>query len=220
MLPKLLPSAEPAGSEPRETAAAEPVAEIEQAASESASQSAEAAAARPADPARAKQVRKLIIIAVAAVLLLAGAVLLGIGNHKTRTTGTLGNEALVDTTTTAEVVGQITGAVKTVYSYDFKTLDKNESDAKAVITGEFAGEFDRVFAPVKQLAPKEQAVLDTAVPAAGVMQLDGDGARLLMMVDQRGTRAGGQPLPPTSARLIVEAQRVDGRWKIAKVTPE
>jgi Mce-associated membrane protein len=237
MLPKLPTSADPAGSEPRETAAAESVdAQEKPAPTESIAgrpTSGKPAAGKPADakstagkPADAKpaadpaRVRTLIVVGVVAVLLLAGAVLLFIGYHTARTTGALGNDAVVDASATAEVVGDVTAAVKTVYSYDYKTLDRNEADAKTVITGEFAGEFDRVFAPLKQLAPKEQAVLVTAVPAAGVTQLNGDHARLLMMVDQKGTRAGGQALPGSSARLAVEAARVDGRWKIAKVTPE
>ncbi|MDQ2709430.1 MAG: hypothetical protein M3Z25_18185 [Actinomycetota bacterium] len=173
-----------------------------------------------ADPDRAVRVRVLIALGVAAVLLVAGAVVLAIGNHAARVNGSLANEAFVDAPGTAAVVGQLTAAVKTVYSYDYKTLDANEAAAKDVITGGFAEQFEKVFAPVKQLAPKEQAVLTTTVPAAGVLQLSGDRARLLMMVDQRGTWGGSQQLAGTSARLIVAGQRVEDKWKITEVTPE
>jgi Mce-associated membrane protein len=168
----------------------------------------------------ATRVRALVVLGVAAVVLVAGAVLLAIANHAARTSGPLTNGAFVDVQDTAEVLGQITGAMKIVYSYDFKTLDANEAAARGVIVGKFGEEFDKVFEPVKQLAPQQQAALTTTVPAAGVMQLQGDHARLLMMVDQRGTRAGGQPIAGTSARLVVQAEQVDGRWKIAEVTPE
>lgn len=207
MLPKQPTSADPVDPEPLETAPPErPVSDPR--------------TAKPVDPARARQVRRLTVLGVAAVLLLAAAGLLAVGNHQARTSGVLGNHALVDTDATTEAVSQLSAAVKTVYSYDYRSLDKTEADAKQLITGEFAGEFDRIFAPVKQLAPKEQAVLTTEVPTAGVMQLGGDRARVLMMVDQRGTRVGNQPTPPVTARLVVEAQRVDGRWLIVKVTPE
>jgi Mce-associated membrane protein len=219
MLPKLPTSAEPAGPEPPDASAAEPVVGRHSAAAETAA-AENAAAPTVVDPDRKARVRLLTVLGVAAVLLIAGAVLLAVQNYSTRANGPLANQAFVDTGGTAEVVGAMTAAVKAVYSYDFKTLDQNEAEAKGYITGPFAEEFDRVFAPVKQLAPKEQAVLTTDVPAVGVMQLDGDRARLLMMVDQRGTRAGGQPIAGTSARLIVQAQRVDGRWKIVEVTPE
>lgn len=207
MPPKQPASAVPVDPESRETAPPEPTV-------------SGPPAATTTDPARARQIRRLTVLGVAAVLLLAAAALLAVGNHQARVSGVLGNHALVDADGTTEAVSQLTAAVKTVYSYDYRSLDKTEADAKQLITGEFAGDFDRIFAPVRQFAPKEQAVLETEVPTAGVMQLGGDRARLLMMVDQRGTRVGNQPLPPVSARLVVEAQRVDGRWLIAKVTTE
>jgi Mce-associated membrane protein len=157
---------------------------------------------------------------VAAVLLVAGAVVLAIVNHAARANGPLANQAFVDTGTTSAVVGDVTAAIKVVYSYDYRTLDANQAAAKAVITGKFSQDFDKVFAAVKQLAPQQQAVLTTTVPAVGVLQVQGDRARLLMMVDQNGTRMGSQQIAGTSARLVVEAQRVDSHWKIAEVTPE
>jgi Mce-associated membrane protein len=165
-------------------------------------------------------VRRLTALAVTAVILIAAAVLLAIANHSARVNGPLANEAFVDTGATSAVKAEMTAAIKTVYSYDYRTLDANRADATAVITGQFSQEFDKVFDAVKQLAPKEQAVMTTAVPAAGVLQLRDDRARLLMMVDQNGTKAGAQPIGGASARLVVEAQLVDGHWKIAEVTPE
>jgi Mce-associated membrane protein len=211
MLPKQPASADPVDPEPLETPPPDqPVADGP----------AAAPATEPVDPVRARQVRRLTVLGVAAVLLLAAAGLLAFGNHEARSSGVLANHALVDADGTAEVVSQLTAAIKTVYSYDYRSLDKTEADAKQLITGEFAGEFDRMYAPLKQEAPKQQTVLNTEVPTAGVMQLSGDRARVLMMVDQRGTYSGNQPLPPVTARLVVEAQRVDGRWLIAKVTNE
>lgn len=174
----------------------------------------------PSDAGRPLQLRALAIFTLSAILLVAGAVVLAIGNHAARANGPLANRAFLDGSATAEVVAQVTGAIKTVYSYDYTRLDANEAAAKQVITGQFAGDFDKVFAPVKALAPKEQAVLTTTVPAVGVLQLQDDRARLLMMVDQNGTRMGSQPIAGTSARLVAEAQLVDGHWKIAEVTPE
>jgi Mce-associated membrane protein len=118
------------------------------------------------------------------------------------------------------VVGQVTNAISRVYSYNYTTLPADEAAAKAVITGKFADEFGRVFEPVKQLAPQEQAVLKSTVPAAGVLQLQGDRARLLMMVNQAGVRGTDKQPTGATARLVVDAQKVDGQWKIAGVTPE
>lgn len=172
------------------------------------------------DPAEKARARRLVIVGVAAVLLVAVAVLLAVLNYSARHNGPLANQAFVDSDSTSAVVGDVTSAIKVVYSYDYKTLDANQAAAKAVITGKFSQDFDKVFAGVKQLAPQQQAVLTTTVPAVGVVALQGDRAQLLMMVDQNGTRMGSQPIAGTSARLVVQAQLVDGHWKIAEVTPE
>jgi Mce-associated membrane protein len=176
--------------------------------------------AAPADPADRKRLRLLFGLAGAAVLLVAASVVVGVGAFTARSSGPLANQAFVDSAATAELVGQVTNAMTTVYSYDYTTLPANEAAADGVITGKFATEFPRVFAPVKQLAPQEQAVLKSTVPAAGVIMLQGDRARLLMMVDQTGTRGAAKEPTGATARLVVDAQKVDGRWKIAEVTPE
>lgn len=175
---------------------------------------------RPSAAARTRRVRRLVVLGVAAVVLVAGAVVAGVGAMAARDSGALANKAFVDSPATAEVIGQVTDAVATVYSYDYKSLPASESAAKAVITGKFATDFDRVFEPVKQLAPSQQAVLRTTVRAAGVSQLQGDRARLLMMVDQSGVRGTAKEPTGATARLVVDAQKVAGRWKISEVTPE
>lgn len=162
--------------------------------------------------------RTLAALAVAAVVLVAVAVVLAFGWHSARTSEAMTNQAFVDKAATAQLVGQVSEAIKTVYPYDFTTL--GEDEAKAVVTGVFADEFTRVFEPVKVLAPQQQAVLTTTVPAAGVISLRGDRARLLMMVDQRGVRGPAKQPTGATARLVVDAQRIDGRWKIAEVTPQ
>ncbi|WP_445185795.1 hypothetical protein ACTXG6_00655 [Pseudonocardia sp. Cha107L01] len=196
------------------SAAAEPVDPAEPAAASAATESG------PDLAADRKRVRLLTGLAVAAVVLVAAAVVAAVGWRSAATSGPRSNEAFVDSAATAEVVGQVTNDMTTVYSYDYTNLPANEAAANAVITGKFATEFPRVFGPVKQLAPQEQAVLKSTVPAAGVILLQGDRARLLMMIDQTGTRGAAKEATGATARLVVDAQKVDGRWKISEVTPE
>jgi Mce-associated membrane protein len=196
------------------SAAAEPVDPAEPAAASAATESG------PDLAADRKRVRLLTGLAAAAVVLVAAAVVAAVGWRSAATSGPRSNEAFVDSAATAEVVGQVTNDMTTVYSYDYTNLPANEAAANAVITGKFATEFPRVFGPVKQLAPQEQAVLKSTVPAAGVILLQGDRARLLMMIDQTGTRGAAKEATGATARLVVDAQKVDGRWKISEVTPE
>jgi Mce-associated membrane protein len=175
----------------------------------------------PADPAaERRRVRLLTSMSVLAVLLVAVCAVFGVAWNSARSSGPMANQAFVDSGATAELVGQVTNAVITVYSYDYTALPANEAAAKAVITGKFGRQFDKVFAPLKRLAPSQMAVVRTTVPAAAVRMLRGDRARLLMMVNQAGTRGPDRQPTGATARLVVDAQYVDGRWKIAEVTPE
>ena len=94
--------------------------------------------------------------------------------------------------------------------------------ARAVITPEFADQFDRLFQQVRQLAPQQQAVVTATVNLSAVKSINGDTATLLVFLDQQATRAqaGGAPQQLAAAgRLTVTAQLVDGTWKVAGVDP-
>jgi Mce-associated membrane protein len=161
------------------------------------------------------------LLAAALVVLTGLAVFFGIGDARLRDTPAAANSALVDVGTTAEVSGQLTDALQTIYSYDFARLDENERAARAVITPEFADQFNRLFAQVRDLAPQQQAVVSATVTLAAVKEITGDRAVLVAFMDQQATRAAaddGQPTQLAAAgRLTVTGQKVDGRCKIAGV---
>jgi len=205
----------PASSQKQDPTKAEPQAEL--------ASSAGAGSGRwTAGPAATndRAVRRLMVLAVAAVLSLAAAALTAVGAWTASSSGPQANRAFVDERATGELVGQVTNAITIIYSYDYHNLGATEDAAKDVITGAFAEEFGQVFGPVKRFAPAQQAILRTSVPAAGVKLLRGDHAQLLMMVNQSGTRGPDQEPTGAAARLVVEAQKVDGRWKIAGVGSE
>jgi Mce-associated membrane protein len=166
--------------------------------------------------------RAVPLLAVAAVLLATVAVAAGIQDAHLRGSPAATNTALVDVGTTAEVAGQLSDAIETVYSFDFARLDENEKAARDVITPEFAAEFDRLFGEVRARAPQQQAVVSATVTRTAVKELTGDRAVLIAFVDQQATRAApdaqSQQLA-AAGRLAVTGERVDGRWKIAAVTP-
>jgi len=161
------------------------------------------------------------LLAAALVVLTGLAVFFGIEDARLRGTPAAANSALVDVGTTAEVSGQLTDALQTIYSYDFARLDENERAARAVITPEFADQFNRLFAQVRDLAPQQQAVVSATVTLSAVKEITGDRAVLVAFMDQQATRAAaddGQPTQLAAAgRLTVTGQKIDGRWKIAAV---
>ncbi len=126
------------------------------------------------------------------------------------------NDALVDTEATAQVSELVRDAVERIFSYDFAQLDANERAAAGVITGPLVQEYRQQFAQVRELAPPQQAVVATTVPALAVKMLDGDRAVVVVFIE-RQARQG--PQPPPMLGLTVTAQRVDGSWKIADVAP-
>jgi Mce-associated membrane protein len=136
-----------------------------------------------------------------------------------RASAATSNRALLDFAATAQVTGQVRDAVERVFSYDFARLDDNERTAAAVITGPFAHDYREQFARVRELAPRQQAVVVASVPALAVKVLDGDRAIVVVFIDQQASR-GTQAQPLLAAgRLSVIAQRVAGSWKIADVKP-
>lgn len=130
------------------------------------------------------------------------------------------NEALVDVGATAQAAGQVSDALETVFSYDFARLDESEQAARDVITGEFVADFEEQFEQVRELAPDQQAVVTATVRNIAVKVLHDDRAVLFAFLDQQSTRgAGVQQAAAAAGRLIVTAQLVDGRWRIAGVEP-
>jgi Mce-associated membrane protein len=166
--------------------------------------------------------RAVPLLTTALVLLTTVAVAAGIQDARLRDTPAAANTALVDVGATAEIAGQLSDAIETIYSFDFARLDENENAARAVITPAFAAEFDRLFAEVRARAPEQQAVVSATVTLSAVKEITGDRAVLVAFVDQQATRAApdaeSQQLA-AAGRLTVTGERVDGRWKIAAVTP-
>ncbi|MEU6699033.1 hypothetical protein [Pseudonocardia sp. NPDC046786] len=156
------------------------------------------------------------------VLLTAAAVFFGVSWYRTAFTGSAGNTALTDVGATAQVSEQVTEAVTKVYSFDHARLQQAEDDARAVITPEFQPEFDRIFGSVRELAPQQNAVVTATIPKSAVARIDGDDASVYVFVNQvirREDDAGVPQEGAAAARLRVDAQFVDGRWKISAMNP-
>jgi Mce-associated membrane protein len=162
------------------------------------------------------------LLAGTLVVLVGAAVFFGVQDARLRGTPAATNVALVDVGTTAEASGQLSDAIETVYSFDFTRLEENRNAAREVITPAFAAQFENLFAEVQARAPEQQAVVSATVTMSAVKELTADRAVLVAFVDQQATRAApdaeSQQLS-AAGRLTVRGEKVDGRWKIAAVTP-
>ncbi|MFC4001975.1 hypothetical protein ACFS2C_18960 [Prauserella oleivorans] len=129
-----------------------------------------------------------------------------------------GNAAFADPQATREVTEEIGGAVKAVFSYDHADLARTERAADRVLVGEAVRQYRASFAAAKERASTHRLVRSTTVRSTGVRELRGGHARLLVVVDQRTLTADMRPRRSTTACLDIVAERVDGSWRIAKIS--
>ncbi|CNE85297.1 Uncharacterised protein [Mycobacterium tuberculosis] len=127
------------------------------------------------------------------------------------------NDALSDNGRTAEVKGQVTTIVNTVFSYNYADTAKTEKAAQELLTGKAVQQYNQLFALVRKQAPQQKQVLTTMVTDSAVKSLTGDRARLLVFADQRNTRTDKNKTSYSAAVFAVDALYADGKWKISAI---
>lgn len=156
-----------------------------------------------------------VSLAVAAVLIGGLASWFGVQWSHARTT--VANTALVDTVGTAEVSGQVVSAVNTILSYNYTNMQKTENAVGRLLTGKALCQYNLLYKVVKQQAPSQKLVLTTTVQAKGVEMLQGDTARVLLLVQQTDTRASTNQTSTSQSMIAVNAVRQGGVWKISNI---
>ncbi|HEV7650027.1 MAG TPA: hypothetical protein VGP26_17915 [Actinophytocola sp.] len=129
------------------------------------------------------------------------------------------NTALVDTGRTAEVSAAVTTALNRVFSYSYDRTEVTERAAADVLRGAARDTYDKLFAQVRELAPRQKLVLTTQVVSAAVQQLGPDTATLLVFLDQSATRADSGTSSAAAAQLSVTARLEGDRWVITGLAP-
>jgi Mce-associated membrane protein len=160
-----------------------------------------------------RSLRVPVVLAVIAVLLGGAAAWFGVEWSHARSGGT--NTALTDNATTSEVSGQITSAVNTVFSYNYADLAKSRQAVHQVLTGLALCQYDSLFKEIQQQAPKQKLVLTATVVDKGVELLQGDTARVLMLVQQHDTRATTNQSSDAESVIAVNAVKQGGDWRIS-----
>ncbi|WP_106400400.1 hypothetical protein [Actinocorallia populi] len=158
---------------------------------------------------------------VLSALMLALGAFTGWGAHQTRAERNapgVRNAALTDNGHTAEVLGQVTGAVERLFSYDRLDPEATRKAAGELLTGAAVAQHEQLFGPLRDAAPKRGFVLTTKVSHAAVRSLSGDRAHLLVFAEQLGTTAGAAGRSTgAAAMLAVDAVRRDGRWILSEI---
>lgn len=157
------------------------------------------------------------LVALLAVVIIAAGLAVWFRGEAEQLRNRAGNEALVDSAATAQVVSHVNEALEAVYSYDVARLDENERTARDLITEDFADDYQLLVDEVRQPAPDQPVVASAVVADSAVKSLDGDRAIVVAFIDQQATRGVDAERLTVPARLTVTAEWVDDRWKIAAI---
>lgn len=153
------------------------------------------------------------------VVLLVGAGIAFWQADRARGTDNVGNHALVDDAATAEVQSAVGAALVRVFSFDYSDPAPTHRAAEELLAGDARKEYDQLFAALEEKAPGQKLVLTAQVQRAAVQELEGDRAKLLVFLDQASQRASDEESSISAAQLSIDAERVDGDWRIVALRP-
>jgi Mce-associated membrane protein len=127
------------------------------------------------------------------------------------------NQAVVDRTRTAQVVGQVDTAIEQVLTFDYRNPQATSSAAHQALVGEALQQYNVLFAALQQKAGTQKLTLSAKVISAGVTILDGPRAQLLVFLDQTSTRASDGSTSTFAAQIRITAVEQGGVWRISKL---
>ncbi|GAB2487668.1 hypothetical protein [Jatrophihabitans fulvus] len=165
--------------------------------------------------------RTALVAALAAVTLVCvtlGTVLL-VRAHSLSDDPATANRALLDRTTTGEAVGQVSTALNQMLSYDYRKPEVAQAAARRWLVGDAPAQYTLLFRQLQQLAPNQKLTLVARVTSAGVVELHGRTARLLVFLDQQSTRATDGQSSVSAAQVQITAVHRAAGWRISELKP-
>ncbi|MFD5237668.1 hypothetical protein [Streptomyces tendae] len=175
------------------------------------------------------RLRKAVLAATAAVLVLGGCGFF-YAAHQLRSQAPARNHALTDTEATTRVAGDVGDALARIFSYTPDGTAAAERSASTVLDGRAARQYETLFARVRDDLTEQRVTLSTRAVRTGVIELEGDRARLLVFLDQTSHRGDGKgedkgkgkdegdvEATTAAAQLTVTARLDDDRWRIVDI---
>ncbi|MEU8733133.1 hypothetical protein AB0C68_27580 [Streptomyces tendae] len=167
------------------------------------------------------RLRKAVLAGTAAVLVLGGCGFF-YAAHQVRSAAPAQNRALTDTEATTRVAGDVGDALARIFSYTPDGTAAAERSARTVLDGRAARQYETLFARVRDDLTEQRVTLSTRAVRTGVIELEGDRARLLVFLDQTSHRGdakgkGAAEATTAAAQLTVTARLDDDRWRIVDI---
>jgi Mce-associated membrane protein len=163
---------------------------------------------------------KILVLAIAAVLLACAGAFFGVMWQNTVNNATTSNTAYVDTGTTAQVVGDVVNAMQRVLTYTYANPNQTAKDAQNLLTGSAQCQFNELYKTVRAEAPAQKITVTASIDTknSGVEMIQGDQARLLLMVYQESTRGSNGQQATSEGVLEVGAIKQGNTWKIDNIS--
>jgi Mce-associated membrane protein len=105
-------------------------------------------------------------------------------------------------------------AVVPVLSYDHESLEADQREAQALMTGGYREEYDKLFTVLEDNAPQTQTKVSASVVASGVVRASDDRVQVLVFVDRPTTNKLNAEPVVYKDQVTVSMQRVDGDWLV------
>lgn len=106
-------------------------------------------------------------------------------------------------------------AIVPILSYDARALDRSEAAATAAMTSSEQEQYRRLFAVIRQNAPRTQTVVRAQYVASGVVRTGTDQVDVLVFVNQRTTNRTHPKVPVVyKSQVTVTMVRVGGQWLV------
>jgi Mce-associated membrane protein len=121
--------------------------------------------------------------------------------------------AVADDTQAAQAAAE--RAIVPMLSYDARHLDQSAAAAEPYMTSSERSEYDKLFAVVRQNAPRTGTVIQAKYLASGVVRSGTDRVDVLVFVDQ-ATRNKQHPKVPVvyKNQVLVTMAKVGGQWLV------
>ncbi|MFK0210982.1 hypothetical protein [Streptomyces sp. NPDC090298] len=169
-----------------------------------------------AAPRRSAALRSRTALAACLVALVLGGSWFFHEAHQLRTTPSARNHALTDTAATDRVSGDVADGLARVFSYTPADTDAAERSSRTVLAGRAARQYAELLAQVRANLVDQRITLSTQTVRTGVIELDGNSARLLVFLDQT-SRRDKAAATSAAAQLTVTAEYQGDRWRIVDI---
>lgn len=167
--------------------------------------------------------QKRVALGLAVLVLAAGIVLLWLvragasGAAAGVTTAESGDASVASAAVKDTVLDVASEAATRVYSYSWETLADDKAAARALLTGDMLGQYDRTMAGVATSSRRDHTVVSASVVGTGLVTATASYARVLVFVNQ--STAGDELDEPLLDldRVLVTLVRAGGEWKVSEL---